>query len=240
MLFVFLGMATRPSRRLLCWPRCFCGISGFDSLWRKGGAARLTGVVLAVVLAPVLIVALAAPDTFLELIGKDPTLTGRTEVWAYVIQDIWMKPWLGWGYHVFWLETNPAALQISGAVHWVVSTAHNGLLELLLDVGVFGTALFAFILIRTIVLAVRCLRTPERALAISTISCCVGTLLLGVSETVLLTPTQSSNSVMLITGLMCERALYVARRLRRYRIADGRGQISRSLSGSRRPLGAQA
>ena len=62
----------------------FCGISGFDSLWRKGGAARLTGVILAVLLVPVLIVAVAAPDTFLELIGKDPTLTGRTEIWAYV------------------------------------------------------------------------------------------------------------------------------------------------------------
>ena len=103
-----------------------------------------------------------------------------------------------------------------------------------------GTALFAFILIRTIVLAVRCLRTPERALAISTISCCVGTLLVGVSETVLLTPTQSSTPVMFITGLMCERALYVAKGRRRYRVAVSRGQISRSLSGPRGPLRALA
>ncbi len=121
-----------------------------------------------------------------------------------------------------------------------MAKAHSGLLEFLLDVGVLGTALFAFILIRTIVLAVRCLRTPERALAISTISCCVGILLVGVSESVLLTSTQSSTPLMFITGLMCERALYVAKGLQRYRIADSRGQISRSLSGSRRPLGAQA
>ena len=114
-----------------------------------------------------------------------------------------------------------------------VPNAHNGLLEFLLDVGVLGTALFAFILIRTIVLAVRCLRTPERALAISTISCCAGILLVGVSETVLLNPTQSSTPVMFITGLMCERALYVAKGLRRYRVAVSRGQIGRSLSGSR-------
>ena len=217
----------------------FCGISGFDSLWRKGGVARLTGVILAVLLAPVLILAVVAPDTILELIGKDPTLTGRTEIWAYVIQDIWMKPWLGWGYFVFWQQTNPAAVEISDAVHWVVPNAHNGLLEFLLDVGVLGTALFAFILVRTIVLAVRCLRTPERALAISTISCCVGILLVGVSETVLLTPTQSLTPVMFMTGLMCERALYVAKG-RRYRVAVSRGQIGRSLSGPRSPLRAQA
>ena len=223
MLFVFVGMAyASKSTAALLVSLVFCGISGFDSLWRKGGAARLTGVILAVFLAPVLIVAVVAPDTFLELIGKDPTLTGRTEIWAYVIQDIWMKPWLGWGYFGFWSMSNPAAVEISDAVRWTVPHAHNGLLECLLNVGVLGTALFAFILIRTIVLAVRCLRTPERALAISTITCCVGILLVGVSETVLLTPTQSSTPVMFITGLMCERALCVAKGLR-YRVAYSRG-----------------
>ena len=162
MLFVFLGMAyASKSTGALMAALLFCGISGFDSLWRKGGAARLTGIILAVLLAPSLIVAVAAPDTILEMIGKDPTLTGRTEIWAYVIQDIGMKPLLGWGYYVFWQPTNPAAVEISDAVHWVVPNAHNGLLEFLLDVGMLGTALFAFILIRTIVLAVRCLRTPE-------------------------------------------------------------------------------
>ena len=241
MLFVFLGMtyASRSTGALMA-ALLFCGISGFDSLWRKGGAARSTGVILAVFFAPLIIVAMVAPDTLLELIGKDPTLTGRTEVWAYVIQDIWMKPFLGWGYYVFWQETNPYAAEISAAVRWTVPNAHNGLLEFLLDIGALGTALFAFILIRTIVLAVRCLRTPERALAISTISCCAGILLVGVSETVLLTPTQSSTPLMFITGLMCERALFVAKGLQRYRVADSRGQISRSLSSPRSPLRAQA
>ena len=234
MLFVFLAMAyASKSMGALMVALLFCGISGFDSLWRKGGAARRTGIFLAVLLAPVLILAVAAPDTFLELIGKDPTLTGRTELWAYVIQDIGIKPWLGWGYYAFWQPTNPAAAEISDALRWSVPNAHNGLLEFLLDVGVLGTALFAFILIRTIVLAVRCLRTRERALAISTISCCVGILLVGVSETVLLTSTESLTPVMFIVGLMCERALHAAKGMRRYRIADSRGQISRGLAGPR-------
>jgi exopolysaccharide production protein ExoQ len=197
----------------------YCGVSGFDSLWRKGGAARLTGVIFSIFLAPVLIVAVVAPDTILELIGKDPTLTGRTEIWAYVIPDIWMKPWLGWGYFGFWQLANPAAFEISNAVHWVVPHAHNGLLESLLEIGVLGTALFAFILVRIIVLAIRCLDTPERALAISTISCCAGILLVGVSEPVLIVSIQSSTPIVFITGLMCERAARAAKRMRRYRIA---------------------
>ena len=67
----------------------------------EGWCGPPTGVILAVFLAPMFIVAMVAPDTLLEMIGKDPTLTGRTEIWAYVIQDIWMKPLLGWGYSFF-------------------------------------------------------------------------------------------------------------------------------------------
>jgi exopolysaccharide production protein ExoQ len=225
MLFVFVGMAyASKSTGALLASLLVCGVSGIDSLLRKGGAARWAGLVLAASLAPALIVAVAAPDTFLTLIGKDPTLTGRTEIWAYVTDDIWMKPWFGWGYFGFWQPSNPAALEISDAFHWTVPQAHNGLLELLLNVGVLGTTLFAVILIRTIVLAVRCLQTPHRALAISTISCCLMILLIGVSETVLLAATQPQTPVMFITGLMCERALWVAR-YQRQRVPEFRTQI---------------
>ena len=64
--------------------------------------------------------------------------------------------------------------------------------------------------------------------------------MVGVSETVLMQATQPETPVLFITGLMCERALYVAKRLRRYRVADSRGQIGRRLSGSRRLLGGHA
>ena len=54
MLFVFLGMAyASKSTGALMAALLFCGISGFDSLWRKGGAARMTGVIFAVFLTPV-------------------------------------------------------------------------------------------------------------------------------------------------------------------------------------------
>jgi exopolysaccharide production protein ExoQ len=237
MLFVFVGMAfASKSTTALLATLLFCGISGIDSLWRRGGAARVTGLVLALFFVPAIIVTVAAPDTFLELIGKDPTLTGRTEIWAYVIQDIRMKPWLGWGYFGFWSMSNPAVVEMSDAVHYVVPEAHNGLLEILLNVGVLGTALFAFILIRTIVLAVRCFRTPDRALAVSTISCCLGILLQGVSETVLMQATQPFTPLMFITGLMCERALWAAKR-QRYHVRDRQGQSGRLiLPGPKGPL----
>jgi O-antigen ligase len=212
MLFVFVGMAfASKSTGALLTTLVFCGISGYFALRKKGGTSRVIAGVLAVILVPVFAVAMAAPDMILELIGKDPTLTGRTEIWAYVIDDIWRKPLLGWGYYGFWMLDNPAAVEISDAVQWVVPQAHNGLLEFLLNIGLVGTGIFVVILVRIFLLACRCLGTPARALAISTITVCLGIILEGISETVLLAPTESLTPVLFIAGLMCERAVWVAK-----------------------------
>ena len=52
MLLVFVGMAyaSKSTAALVGRPLLFCGISGIDSLLRKGGVARLTGLILAILL----------------------------------------------------------------------------------------------------------------------------------------------------------------------------------------------
>ena len=125
-----------------------------------------------------------------------------------------MKPLFGWGYFGFWHLNNPAAMEIFDAVHWVVPHSHNGLLELLLGLGIVGTALFFGLFIRNLSLALRCLGTPANVLAVSAIMCCVGLLIQGVSEPVLLAPTQPLTPIFLITGLMCEQAVWVTKRRR--------------------------
>jgi exopolysaccharide production protein ExoQ len=222
MLLTFAGMAF-VSKSATSWLTIviFCCVDGVIALWRKGGAAQLSGVFLTIVLLPALIFAVADPDPILEMIGKDPSLTGRTEIWAYVIDNISVKPLLGWGYFGFWLVSNPSAMDIADAEGWFVPQAHNGLLELLLNIGVVGTAIFLFLFARNITLGFQCLRTPAKALAISTILSCGGIILLGISENVLLAPTQSSTTVFFITGLMCERAVRAAGR-RQYRVAARR------------------
>ena len=213
MLLVFAGMTVAAkSTGALLVALSFLGISAFFTLWQKGGAVRFVGMLLAIGMASVLILMIAEPDLVLELIGKDPTLTGRTEVWAFVTSDIWMKPLFGWGYYGFWHLNNPAALEISDAVHWTVPHAHNGLLEWLLSVGIVGTALFFWLYIRNLSLAFRCLRTPAKALAVSAIMCCVGLLMHGVSESILLTANDAPTPIFFITGLMCERALWLTKR----------------------------
>jgi O-antigen ligase len=148
------------------------------------------------------------------MIGKDPTLTGRTELWAYVNYYISERPVLGWGLYAFWASANPAAEEIWSEVGWTPPHAHNGLLEMLLEVGIVGTAFFVFLWVRNATLAVLALRTPAKELGISSLLCLGGIVVVGVSEVALVDPSQSSVLVFFVTGLICERMLWEARRRR--------------------------
>jgi exopolysaccharide production protein ExoQ len=187
------------------------GVDVLVLLHNKRGATRTLSRALTIVIVPSGLLVLLFPDLFLELLGKDPTLTGRSELWAYVWTDIYQKPLLGWGYAAFWTPTNPLALEISATVKWNVPQAHNGVLEILINIGLIGLILFIFLLMRTIFLSLRC---PARALAMSSLLCCGAIGILGVSETVLMEPFQITTSLFFIMGLMCEQASRVARRQR--------------------------
>ena len=190
----------------------FCSLDGIIMLYRKGGGARMMSIAAMVILLPALGYGALFPDLILEMIGKDPTLTGRTDLWAYVIADIAKKPVLGWGYSAFWSPNDPAAVEISTILLWYVPQAHNGLLEMLLNAGMVGTGYFIFLWARNVRSALQCARTPEKTLAISSFFACAGIFLIGISETVLMEPFQIITSVFFITGLMSERAVLAARR----------------------------
>lgn len=76
-------------------------------------------------------------------LGRDATLTGRTEIWDAALAAIQTRPALGFGYGAFWnLEVPTAeAERIRTALYWEVSHAHNGVLDVALDLGWVGAAL---------------------------------------------------------------------------------------------------
>lgn len=78
-------------------------------------------------------------EDVLTALGRDPTLTGRTEVWDHTIQSVMERLVSGYGYGAYWYsEYGPAAVFRVG---WGIQSAHNGLIEVMLDVGIFGMAL---------------------------------------------------------------------------------------------------
>jgi len=87
------------------------------------------------------------PDALFNLVGKDSTLTGRTELWAVVKEKIAQRPWLGYGYGTFWATDNIDDVRF--AVGWPAPHAHNGILDLFLNVGIVGVIVFVFSLCQT-------------------------------------------------------------------------------------------
>ncbi len=222
--YVFIGVdtlgviASESTTSLLTIFGC-CSVYALMALSRKGPAGRSASIMACILLVPAMIFGLFFSDTLFELLGKDPTLTGRSVIWSYVINYIFQKPLFGWGYEGFWSVSSAPALEIADAIHWFSPQAHNGLLEILIHLGLVGAAIYISMLVRTAYLALQCLRTSERdrALGISSLLLCGAIVVGGVSETVLIHPFEASTSIFFAMGFFCERAVR-ASRLRRHAV----------------------
>src|SRR5262249_12272450 len=95
------------------------------------------------VIAIVGVVVLSAPELLVAMIGRDLSLTGRTDIWDAAMPAVVANPWLGYGYYAFWLPAGGAPFWVREAVQWQVASAHSGWLELALGLGRVGIAVFA-------------------------------------------------------------------------------------------------
>jgi exopolysaccharide production protein ExoQ len=77
----------------------------------------------------------------LPLLGRDQSLSGRTAIWPQVLHAIAQRPLLGYGYDAFWRGMQGPSLDVDRAVHFIVEHAHNGLLEIWLELGAAGLTL---------------------------------------------------------------------------------------------------
>lgn len=77
-----------------------------------------------------------------SLLGKSPDLTGRTDLWRYVLLDVARHPLQGIGYGAFWLNVGSPSQYIIDAVNWIPLQAHNGYVDILNEVGAIGFGLF--------------------------------------------------------------------------------------------------
>ena len=78
----------------------------------------------------------------LALVGRNPTLTGRTDLWHAALVAIFRHPWLGYGFNAFWAGMQGGSSSFLVSVGWYVKHSHNGFLDLSLDLGLLGLATF--------------------------------------------------------------------------------------------------
>jgi O-antigen ligase len=76
----------------------------------------------------------------LEALGRNPTLTGRTDLWE-TLRGMAVNPILGAGFESFWLG---ARLEKLWSIYWWhPNESHNGYLEMYLNLGWAGVAFLA-------------------------------------------------------------------------------------------------
>ena len=74
---------------------------------------------------------------FLEMIGEDPTFTGRTDLWADLLTQR-INPLMGTGYQSFWLGERAEFMWEKYYFH--PNQSHNGYIETYVNGGVLGAA----------------------------------------------------------------------------------------------------
>ncbi|NJK58389.1 MAG: O-antigen ligase family protein [Pleurocapsa sp. SU_5_0] len=81
-------------------------------------------------------------DSFFSSLGKDSTLSGRTDIWQYVWDQIQLRPWLGYGLAAFWNGYEGPSGYVQLAMRIAVIYAHNGFLDIWLSIGLIGLSVF--------------------------------------------------------------------------------------------------
>jgi exopolysaccharide production protein ExoQ len=80
----------------------------------------------------------------LSAIGRNATLTGRTEIWKTVLPYA-VNPWVGTGYEGFWMGNRTDAFKRLGLAG--LNQAHNGYIEIYLNLGWTGLVLLGIVIV---------------------------------------------------------------------------------------------
>jgi exopolysaccharide production protein ExoQ len=104
---------------------------------------------------------IARSEQILADLGRDATLTGRTELWEAVLGFIRSRVWLGYGYSAFWTGWSGPAGDIWAALSWEPPHAHNGFLDLWLDLGLVGVCICVLDIVLSVRRSVSAAATPQ-------------------------------------------------------------------------------
>jgi exopolysaccharide production protein ExoQ len=111
---------------------------------RRPGAVH--ALVTTIVLAGGLTLVLGGQAGVVHALGRQTNLTGRTEIWAAVLPVV-RNPVLGCGFESFWLGPRVYEVWSHLSQYMHVNEAHNGYIEIYLNLGWVGVSLIAITLI---------------------------------------------------------------------------------------------
>ena len=141
---LYLSLQCNSMTSLMCFllAGCVLAASSLRMFEKRVGLVHL--VVFLTLAVSFSVLFLNAGDALLRAIGRDPTLTGRTEIWDVALR-FRGNAFFGTGFESFWLGDR---LRTMWSLYWWrPNEAHNGYLELFLSVGLVGLLLFLVVVV---------------------------------------------------------------------------------------------
>ncbi|QDJ48503.1 O-antigen ligase family protein [Bordetella hinzii] len=167
------------------------------------------------------------------LFNKSSDLTGRGEIWALVDIAIERHKLLGIGYSAFWVGEGGPSQFIGDRLGWLPGQAHNGYLDILLDLGQVGMGLFLACLLWHVVSILRLYRIDREDAAMH-LGLCVTIMISNFSESQILRDTNFQNIMFIYSSLAISGRLAMERARGRAGTRAGAAPRTGALAGRER------
>jgi len=122
-----------------------------DKLFESIGIRRTFSIITMIFLGSIIVsIYLLYPDLISSLFlqaGRDLTFTGRTELWADILEEAKKHLLLGCGYQAYWVLDSDTILALYQTYLWLPNQAHNGYVDILNETGLVGLFLVMAIII---------------------------------------------------------------------------------------------
>jgi exopolysaccharide production protein ExoQ len=131
-------------------------------------------------------------DVIAGSLGRDLTLTGRTDIWSAMLEIIAERPWFGYGFNAVWRDWNhDVTAYLWRTLEWECPYGHNGLMDLWAELGMSGLAVFLLSLGTVLLRGIAFLRVTKTVEGLWSLMYLTYLLIYNVSESTLV----SSNSI---------------------------------------------
>lgn len=141
----WLVLKSNSATSLACW----LVAASIMLLTTISSQARRPAVVHVLVLGVLFVVVssmfLNTGTVLVQTLGRDSTFTGRTAIWSAALPLV-PNPILGAGFESFWM--GPRLSSVERSIHQDINQAHNGYIEIYLNLGWIGVLLLGVLLVR--------------------------------------------------------------------------------------------
>ncbi len=162
LLMLFMVVMSQAKGPWLC-TLALLGFLGWMKLYRRVRPAEA----MLLVVATIGVVAIGGTlfianwDAIAHALNKDPTMSGRTDIYREVWRSVMKQPFFGYGFGAYWTLENPERNRVGLAIHWTnIGYAESGPLEIALQTGLVGLGIILAMFGRALAQGARLLRSP--------------------------------------------------------------------------------